>query len=50
MKRNTGLWVYGERGRMRHDLHEGGDARTRGRSYDVYAYHAARYRNGVDST
>ena len=50
VKRDTGLWVYGARGKMRHDLHEGGDARTRGRSYDVYAYHAARYRNGVDST
>ena len=49
VKRDTGLWVYGARGKMRHDLHEGGDARTRGRSYDVYAYHAARYRNGVDS-
>ena len=37
VKRDTGLWVYGERGKMRHDLHEGGDARTRGRSQRVQA-------------
>ena len=40
--RERGLWLYGRRGDMHHDLHLG----TGGSSYDVYAYHELRYRHG----
>ena len=43
-RRPTGLWVYGRRGDMLHDLHERAPG---GSSYDVYAYHKSEYRNGV---
>ena len=43
-RRPTGLWVYGRRGDMLHDLHERPPG---GSSYDVYAYHKSEYRNGV---
>lgn len=40
--RATGLWAYGRREHMLHDLHAGAGKS----SYDVYAYHKASYRNG----
>ena len=45
-RRSTGLWVYGQRGNMLHDLHERPPG---GSSYDVYAYHRSEYRNGRTS-
>ena len=42
-RRPTGLFVYGRRGSMHHDLHFRSPG---GSSYNVYAYHKSEYRNG----
>ena len=42
-RRPTGLFVYGRRGSMHHDLHF---RLPGGSSYNVYAYHKSEYRNG----
>lgn len=44
-RRSSGLWVYGKRGSMLHDLHK--KAALGPSSYGVYAYHSAEHRNGA---